>query len=85
MSRRNNSFSHFGGKTYGLMCTYYQPFVWFNSLDENTFRIVVENAKRRAPEMMNTLFFYKDQQKNFEAGMSLTFCDYQAQMSLRCP
>ena len=32
-----------------------------------------------------TFFFYKDQQIFFEAGMSLTFCDFQAETSLKCP
>ena len=31
------------------------------------------------------LFFYKDQQKNFEPEMSLRLFEIKAQMSLKCP
>ena len=33
------------------MVTYNQPFVWFDSLDEEASRAVVDAAKRRAPEI----------------------------------
>ena len=37
------------------------------------------------PPSVLHFFFYKDQQIFFEAGMSLTFSDFQAETSLKCP
>ena len=34
------------------MCTYNKPFEWLDSLDADISRSVVEQAKRRAPEIM---------------------------------